>query len=115
MTGRPFDAATLERWGVVNRVFADRDADREVGAIAGALFATSDLQNAARTFLEQGPGEGDVRGPLRAVLGSAADRVTQPRPARRRALLPSPRFGIAFWLAVRGVKASKGSKWQPEP
>ncbi len=99
MTGRPFDAATMERWGVVNRVFADGDfdrearafaaslatgptrahaatkrvirhyleggvdeADREVGAIAGALFATSDLQNAVKSFLEQGPGKATFEG-----------------------------------------------------
>jgi enoyl-CoA hydratase/carnithine racemase len=99
MTGRPCDAATMERWGVVNRVFGDDDfdrqarafaaslaagptrahaatkrvighyveggvdqADREVAAIAGALFATSDLQNAVRTFLEQGPGKATFEG-----------------------------------------------------
>ncbi len=99
MTGRPFDAATMERWGVVNRVFPDGEferearafaaslaagptrahaatkrvirhcleggvdeADREVGAIAGGLFATSDLQNAVRTFLEQGPGKATFEG-----------------------------------------------------
>ncbi|HEV3055306.1 MAG TPA: enoyl-CoA hydratase/isomerase family protein [Solirubrobacteraceae bacterium] len=99
MTGRPFDAATMERWGVVNRVLPDGEfdrearalaallaagptrahaatkrvirhyldggideADREVGAIAGSLFATSDLQNAVRTFLEQGPGKATFEG-----------------------------------------------------
>jgi enoyl-CoA hydratase/carnithine racemase len=99
MTGRPFDAPTMERWGVVNRVFGDGEfdgqaralaaslaagptrahaatkrvirhyleggvdeADREVGAIAGALFATSDLQNAVRTFLDQGPGNATFEG-----------------------------------------------------
>ena len=99
MTGRPFDAATMERWGVINRVLPDGEfdrearalaaslatgptrahaatkrvirhyldggideADREVGAIAGSLFATSDLQNAVRTFLEQGPGKATFEG-----------------------------------------------------
>lgn len=93
MTGRPYDAATLERWNVVNLVLPDegfheaarayardlaagptrahvatkqviRDyleggvelANDRVPKVAGELFATEDLQNAVRTFLEQGPG-----------------------------------------------------------
>jgi enoyl-CoA hydratase/carnithine racemase len=94
MTGALYDAATLERWNVVNRVLPDeelsdatlsfarklatgptranaatkkmvraylehgvRGADARVGEIAAPLFATEDLQNAVRTFLEQGPGK----------------------------------------------------------
>ena len=94
MTGRPYDAATLERWNVVNRVFPDDSFDAaarglaaelaggptrahaatkrvihayleggvelandRVAAIAGELFATDDLQNAVRSFLEHGPGK----------------------------------------------------------
>ena len=33
-----------------------RGADARIGEIAGALFATEDLQNAVDTFLEKGPG-----------------------------------------------------------
>jgi enoyl-CoA hydratase/carnithine racemase len=99
MTGRPYEAATLERWNVVNRVMADDGfdeaarnlartlasgptrahaatksvirayleggvelADERVGQIAGALFATADLQNAVRSFLEHGPGEATFEG-----------------------------------------------------
>jgi enoyl-CoA hydratase/carnithine racemase len=99
MTGVPFDAATLERWGVVNRVLPDEGFDRaarsfaaslangptrahaatkrvvraavaggvdradaEVGRIAGELFATADLQNAVRSFLEEGPGKASFEG-----------------------------------------------------
>jgi enoyl-CoA hydratase/carnithine racemase len=99
MTGLPFDAATLERWNVVNRVLPDdgfdsaarqlaaalaagptrahaatkqviRDylqggvelADERVGTVAGALFETEDLQNAVRSFLEQGPGKATFEG-----------------------------------------------------
>ncbi len=99
MTGRPYDAATLERWSVVNRVWPDAGfdaaarelagalaagptrahaatkavlrtyleggvplADRRVGSIAGELFDTADLQNAVRTFLEQGPGHATFEG-----------------------------------------------------
>ena len=99
MTGALYDAATLERWNVVNRVFADsellertmefasdlaagpprahdatkrmvrsfldegvRGADRHVGDIAAALFATEDLQEAVQTFLEQGPGKATFQG-----------------------------------------------------
>jgi enoyl-CoA hydratase/carnithine racemase len=94
MTGELFDATTLERWNVVNRVLADEQfdaaaralaadlaagptcahaatkrvlreylehgvdgADAAVGRIAGELFATEDLQNAVRSFLEVGPGK----------------------------------------------------------
>lgn len=93
MTGRPYDATTLERWNVVNLVLPDegfqeavfeyardlatgptrahvatkqviRDyleggvelANERVPRVAGDLFGTEDLQNAVRTFLEQGPG-----------------------------------------------------------
>lgn len=99
MTGGLFDAATLESWGVVTRVYPDdefeqrsrafarkladgptrahaatksiiraqkeggaRSADEIVPAEAGALFATEDLQNAVRSFLEEGPGKATYRG-----------------------------------------------------
>src|SRR5207248_6352675 len=92
MTGEPYDAATLERWNVVNRVLPDdgfdaaarafalelasgptlahaatkrviaehvqgglERANDRVGAIAGELFESEDLQQAVRSFLEQGP------------------------------------------------------------
>ena len=99
MTGRPYDAATMASWGVVNRVLPDDgfdaaarafgselaagptrahaatkrvirhyleggidQADAEVGRIAGQLFATADLQNAVRSFLEHGPGKATFEG-----------------------------------------------------
>jgi enoyl-CoA hydratase/carnithine racemase len=37
-------------------------ADAEVGRIAGELFATADLQNAVRSFLEHGPGTATFEG-----------------------------------------------------
>lgn len=98
-TGEVFDAATLERWNVVNRVlpaegfdaaaraFATRlangptkahaatkrlvsagvrqdprAADAIVGETSGPLFATDDLKNAVRSFLEQGPGKATYEG-----------------------------------------------------
>lgn len=98
-TGELFDAATLERWNVVNRVlpadgFHDaarafatrlangptkahaatkrlvsagvrqdpRAADAIVGETSGPLFATDDLKNAVRSFLEQGPGKATYEG-----------------------------------------------------
>jgi enoyl-CoA hydratase/carnithine racemase len=39
-----------------------RGADERVGQIAAPLFATEDLQNAVRTFLEQGPGKATFKG-----------------------------------------------------
>jgi enoyl-CoA hydratase/carnithine racemase len=99
MSGGLYDAATLERWNVVNRVlpagdlqeetlrFAHRlaagptranaatkrmvrayqddgvrGADKRVGEIAAPLFATEDLQNAVRTFLDEGPGKATFKG-----------------------------------------------------
>lgn len=99
MTGGLFDAATLESWGVVTRVYPDaefeersrafarrlaegptkahaatkaiiraqkeggaRAADAIVPAEAGALFATEDLRNAVRSFLEEGPGKATYQG-----------------------------------------------------
>ena len=46
--------AYLEHWV--------RGADERVGEIAAPLFATEDLQNAVRTFLEQGPGKATFLG-----------------------------------------------------
>jgi enoyl-CoA hydratase/carnithine racemase len=99
MAGRPFPAAELERWNVVNRVLPDdgfdaaarevarelaagptlahaatkqviRDyleggvelANQRVGAVAGELFASEDLQGAVRSFLQDGPGKANFRG-----------------------------------------------------
>jgi enoyl-CoA hydratase/carnithine racemase len=99
MTGELYDATTLERWNVVNRVLPDdgfgdaarafamgladgptlahaatkrviRDyleggvelANDRVGRVAGALFATEDLQNAVRSFLTDGPGKATFEG-----------------------------------------------------
>jgi enoyl-CoA hydratase len=99
MMGGLYDAATLERWNVVNRVLPDaelgersvrfaerlaagptranaatkrmvraflehgvRGADERIGEIAGALFATEDLQNAVESFLDHGPGKAEFTG-----------------------------------------------------
>lgn len=99
MTGDLFDAATLERWNVVNEVVPDEDLDRYArdlsmrlaegptrahamtkriirayreGGVADAdrvtrhdaadLFATEDLINAVRSFLEEGPGKARYTG-----------------------------------------------------
>jgi enoyl-CoA hydratase/carnithine racemase len=100
MSGGIFSAEEMERWGVVNLLYEDRDfdaaaralaaelaagptqahamtklilrrfreggiaaADEAVRTDAGELFATEDLQNAVRTFLEHGgPGHAEFRG-----------------------------------------------------
>jgi enoyl-CoA hydratase/carnithine racemase len=99
MTGGLYDAETLERWGVINRVvddgsvhekgmrFAERLASGPTKAHAATkrivrgfcdggieradavtaeqfagLFATSDLQNAVRSFLAEGPGKATFEG-----------------------------------------------------
>ena len=100
MSGGIFDAAEMERWGVVNLIYEERDfdaaaralaaelaagptrahamtkhilrrfreggipaADEAVRTEAAELFATEDLQNAVRTFLEKGgPGHATFEG-----------------------------------------------------
>jgi enoyl-CoA hydratase/carnithine racemase len=99
MTGGLYDAATLERWGVVNRVVGDDEllekgmrfaqrlaagptkahaatkrivrayleggvdsADAVTPEVSGGLFATEDLQNAVKSFLEEGPGKATFEG-----------------------------------------------------
>jgi len=99
MAGRPFPAAELERWNVVNRVLPDEGFDEaartlaeelavgptlahaatkqvlrdyleggvelandRVPGVAGALFATQDLQDAVRSFLDEGPGRATFAG-----------------------------------------------------
>ena len=100
MSGGIFDAAELERWGVVNEICPEDEfeararalaaelaegptkahamtkrilrrfreggipaADEVVRTEAADLFATEDLQNAVRTFLEHGgPGHAEFRG-----------------------------------------------------
>jgi enoyl-CoA hydratase/carnithine racemase len=100
MTGEFFDAETMERWGVVNRIYPEDEVDRRSRALAAelaagptrahamtkhvlkrfreggvpaadeairkdspALFATEDLQNAVKTFLEHGgPGHATFEG-----------------------------------------------------
>lgn len=99
MTGGLYDAETLERWNVVNRVvddaellekgmrFAHRlaagptvahartkhivraylrggidEADRVTPEVFAGLFASDDLQNAVKSFLEEGPGKATFEG-----------------------------------------------------
>jgi enoyl-CoA hydratase/carnithine racemase len=59
MTGRPYDAATLERWNVVNRVLPDEGFDDAARAFAQELAAGPTLAHAAtkqviRDYLEGG-------------------------------------------------------------
>jgi enoyl-CoA hydratase len=100
MTGEIFSAEEMERWGVVNRIYAADEfdaralalasglasgptkahamtkhvlrrfreggipaADEAIRTEAAELFATEDLQNAVRTFLEKGaPGHASFEG-----------------------------------------------------
>jgi enoyl-CoA hydratase/carnithine racemase len=99
MSGGLYDAATLERWNVINRVVPDdqllekglkfahrladgptiahgatkriirgvreggiKEADRVTPEQFAELFASSDLQNAVKSFLEDGPGNATFEG-----------------------------------------------------
>ncbi len=98
-SGGLYDAPTLERWNVVNRVLPDDDllekgmrfahrlasgptlahaatkrivrayraggvdeADRVTPEVFAELFASEDLKNAVKSFLEQGPGKATFEG-----------------------------------------------------
>ena len=94
MTGDLYDAATLERWNVVNRVLPDGDLAEETAAFAKRLAAGPTKANAAtkrmvRTFLEEGiPGAdaaiGDIAGSLFATedLQNAVDTFLAEGPGR---------------------------------
>ena len=68
MTGRLYDAQTLERWNVVNRVLPDGDLDEKTMAFAEQLAAGPTRANAAtkqvvRAFLDHGVRGADDRVP----------------------------------------------------
>lgn len=68
MMGVPFDAATLERWNVVNRVLGDEDFDAKVRTFTGRLAVGPTLAHAAtkqvlREYLEGGVDLADERVP----------------------------------------------------
>lgn len=66
MSGELFDAATLERWNVVNRVFPDDRLEAETAAFADELAAGPTQAHAAtkrlvRAYLEEGARGADGR------------------------------------------------------
>jgi enoyl-CoA hydratase/carnithine racemase len=76
MAGVPYDAATLERWNVVNRVLPDDGFDAAARALAAELAAGPTLAHAAtkqviRDYLEGGVALADQRVP--AVAGELFD------------------------------------------
>jgi enoyl-CoA hydratase/carnithine racemase len=96
MTGVPYDAATLERWNVVNRVWPDADFDSAARRFAAELAAGPTLAHAAtkqvlRDYLEGGV-EGandrvaevagrlfdtaDLRGAVRSFLAEGPGKAT---------------------------------------
>ena len=79
MTGGLYDAATLERWNVVNRVLPDADLEPKAMAFAQRLAAGPTKANAAtkqmvRAFLEHGVRGADARvGEIAAPLFATED------------------------------------------
>ena len=68
MSGGVYDAATLERWNVVNRVLPDEDLEEKTMRFAARLAAGPTLANAAtkrvvRAFLDHGVRGADERTP----------------------------------------------------
>jgi enoyl-CoA hydratase len=79
MTGELYDAETLERWNVVNRVVDDRELEEHSSALAERLAAGPTAANAAtkrmvRAFLEHGVRGADTRvGEIAAPLFATED------------------------------------------
>ena len=79
MTGDLFDAPTLERWNVVNRVLPDGELAAATGELAARLAAGPTRANAAtkrmvRAFLEHGVRGADARiGDIAAPLFATQD------------------------------------------
>ncbi len=71
LTGQPVDAATAERWGLVNRVVPAAELDDAVTALAGLVASHSApvLANGKRTFYRQ------VDQPLDAAYRTAAEAM----------------------------------------
>ena len=82
-------------------------ANERVRQVAGELFDTEDLSGAVRSFLERGPGQGDVRGSLsgRRLRPPAPSCYVFPR-------LAGSRTGPG---RVEQEQRSKGSRWQRVP
>ncbi|HEX6460076.1 MAG TPA: enoyl-CoA hydratase/isomerase family protein [Thermoleophilaceae bacterium] len=76
MSGELFDAATLERWNVVNRVFPDHRLAAETATFAGELAAGPTLAHAAtkklvRAYLDEGARGADAR--IREIASALFD------------------------------------------
>jgi enoyl-CoA hydratase/carnithine racemase len=71
MTGVPYDAATLERWNVVNRVLPDEGFDDAARAFAGELASGPTLAHAATKQVVRDYLEGGVEG-ANARVGAVA-------------------------------------------
>jgi enoyl-CoA hydratase/carnithine racemase len=71
MTGVPYDAATLERWNVVNRVLPDEGFDGAARAFAAELAAGPTLAHAATKQVLRDYLEGGVEGANERVAGVA--------------------------------------------
>jgi enoyl-CoA hydratase len=75
MSGGLYDAATLERWNVVNRVLPDAElADSSLRLAAGPTRAHHATKRVVRAFLEHGVrGADDVTAPIGAPLFETSD------------------------------------------
>ncbi len=73
MTGELFDAATLERWGVVNRVLPDEGFDAAARALAARLADGPTRAHAATKAIVRAQKEGGARAADAIVPGVAGD------------------------------------------
>lgn len=71
MTGELYDAATLERWGVVNRVLPDEDFDEAARAFARRLAAGPTRAHAATKAIVRAQADGGARAADAIVPGVA--------------------------------------------
>ena len=93
MTGALYDAATLERWNVVNRVLPDDGFDEAARAFARRLAEGPTRAHAATKAIVRAQVEGGVRAGRRARARAGRRPVRHRGPQGRRALLPGARPG----------------------
>jgi enoyl-CoA hydratase/carnithine racemase len=73
MTGGLYDAATLERWNVINRVLAPAELIPKATSFAGRLAAGPTLANAGTKRIVRAQADNGTQGADAVVPGIAAE------------------------------------------
>ena len=106
MTGELYDAATLERWNVVNRVLPDAGFDEAARAFAlGLAEGPTRAHAATKAIVRAGLQGGGARAADERVPELAGDLFATEDLQRRRALVPRARSGAR---ELRGTLSGEG-------